>query len=122
MKKGLHKIFVILIINKSWQKILLINRRSRKVMEGFGLVSKRGGRIYKEGLFPSEWFSRFASANHLAKDFETSHFPESTSVWLKNSTFPASLPSLRERRFFATIYHAPQGQKDLYLRPRCFPL
>src|SRR5947209_17924752 len=55
-KKGLRKIFVILIINKILAKILLINRRSRKVMEGFGLVSKRGRKIYKEGLFPSEWF------------------------------------------------------------------
>src|SRR5947209_16329019 len=81
-KKGLRKIFVILIINKILAKILLINRRSRKVMEGFGLVSKRGRRIYKEGLFPSEWFSflPFFLPQSTNKDFP--HMRDLISIFI----------------------------------------
>ena len=66
-------------------KILLINRRSRKVMEGFGLVSKRGRRIYKEGLFPSEWFS-FLPLFLPQSTPETSHTREILLVYLFYNT------------------------------------
>src|SRR5205085_6721995 len=55
--------------------------------------------------------TRFATANYLVKNFETSHFPEPTFFWLKNSTFPASFPSLREWRFSLPPTMPPKGQK-----------
>ena len=79
-------------------------------MEGFGLVSKRGRRIYKDGLFPSKW-SRFATTNYLTKDFETSHFPEPTSVWLKTPLSPFRSPRLGRGDFSLPSTMSSKGKK-----------
>ena len=54
-------------------------------MEGFWLVSKRGRRIYKEGFFPSEWFS-FLSFFLPQSTPKTSHTREILLVYLFYNT------------------------------------
>src|SRR5437588_471565 len=89
-------------------------------MEGFGSVSKRGRRIYKDGLFPSKW-SRFATTNYLAKDFETSHFPEPTSVWLKTPLSPLRSPRLRRGDFSLPSTMPRKGKKTSTFDPAVPP-
>src|SRR5437660_2442974 len=92
-------------------------------MEGFGLVSKRGRRIYKEGLFPSEW-SGSATAISLPKDF--SHNTKNLamifggdilSMLIEWTTSPPLLPRL----LFKGLWLSPHRGHFACTPRRCLP-
>src|SRR5947209_13729625 len=64
---------------------------------------------------------RFATTNYLAKDFETSHFPEPTSVWLKTSLSPLRSPRLGRGDFSLPSTMPPKGKKTSTFDPAVPP-